>query len=101
MIELGEIVRRIDEARDLRIVVFASAHPDYYMARYDLSYTNPVAFAPTESGVAYFIDSMLRMNEAGPITIASIRGRVRGGGSEFGSRATYASPASRTAVRPA
>jgi len=63
--------------------VFASAHPDYYMARYDLSYTNPVAFAPTESGVAYFIDSMLRMNEAGPITIASIRGRVRGGGSEF------------------
>jgi enoyl-CoA hydratase/carnithine racemase len=53
------------------------------MARYDLSDTNPVAFAPTESGVTYFIDSMLRMNEAAPITIASIRGRVRGGGSEF------------------
>jgi enoyl-CoA hydratase/carnithine racemase len=53
------------------------------MARYDLSDTNPVAFAPTESGVTYFIDSMLRMNQVDPITIASIRGRVRGGGSEF------------------
>jgi enoyl-CoA hydratase/carnithine racemase len=83
VLELGDIVRRIEEAPDLRVVVFASAHPDFYMARYDLSDTNPVAFAPTESGVTYFIDSMLRMNEAGPITIASIRGRVRGGGSEF------------------
>jgi enoyl-CoA hydratase/carnithine racemase len=83
VIEIGEIVRRIEEAQDLRVVVFASAHADFYMARYDLSDTNPVAFAPTESGVTYFIDSMMRMNEAGPITIASIRGRVRGGGSEF------------------
>jgi len=83
VLELGEIVRRIEEAQDLRTVVFASDHPDFYMARYDLADTNPIAFAPTESGVTYFIDSMLRMNEAGPITIASIRGRVRGGGSEF------------------
>ena len=83
VLELGDIVRRIEEAPDLRVVVFASAHPDFYMARYDLSDTNPVAFAPTESGVTYFIDSMLRMNEADTITIASIRGRVRGGGSEF------------------
>ncbi len=83
VLELGEIVRRIEEAQDLRVVVFTSGHPEFYMARYDLADTNPVAFAPTESGVTYFIDSMLRMNEAGPITIASIRGRVRGGGSEF------------------
>jgi enoyl-CoA hydratase/carnithine racemase len=83
VLELGELVRRIEEAQDLRVVVFVSAHPDFYMARYDLSDTNPLAFAPTESGVTYFIDSMLRMNEAGSITIASIRGRVRGGGSEF------------------
>jgi enoyl-CoA hydratase/carnithine racemase len=83
VLELGEIVRRIEQTPDLRVVVFASAHPDFYMARYDLSDRNPVAFAPTESGVTYFIDSMLRMNGAGAITIASIRGRVRGGGSEF------------------
>jgi enoyl-CoA hydratase/carnithine racemase len=83
VLELGELVRRIEEAADLRVVVFASDHPDFFMARYDLSDTNAVAFAPTESGVTHFIDSMLRMNGAGPIIIASIRGRVRGGGSEF------------------
>jgi enoyl-CoA hydratase/carnithine racemase len=83
VLELGEIVRRIEQAQELRVVVFASDNPDFYMARYDPSDTNPVAFAPTESGVTYFTDSMLRMNDVGPITIASIRGRVRGGGSEF------------------
>jgi enoyl-CoA hydratase/carnithine racemase len=83
VLELAEIVRLIEEAEDLRVVVFASENPDFFMARYDLSDTNPVAFAPTESGVTLFIDSMLRLNDAGPITIASIRGRARGGGSEF------------------
>jgi len=83
VLELAEIVRRIEDAQDLRVVVFASSHPDFFMARYDLSDTNPVAFAPTESGVTVFIDSMRRLNDAGPITVASIRGRARGGGSEF------------------
>jgi enoyl-CoA hydratase/carnithine racemase len=83
VVELGQIVGRVEEAPDLRVVVFASAHPDFYMARYDLSDTNPVGFAQTDSGVTSFIDSMQRMNNAGPITIASMRGRARGGGSEF------------------
>src|SRR6266851_9939798 len=83
VLEIAETVGRIEEAQDLRVVVFASSHPDFFMARYDLSDTNPVAFTPTDSGVTLFIDSMLRLNDAGPITIASIRGRARGGGSEF------------------
>ncbi|MEY2524557.1 MAG: hypothetical protein QOJ66_3122 [Ilumatobacteraceae bacterium] len=83
VLELAELVDRIDEASDLRVVVFASEHPDFFMARYDLSDTNPVGFAPTESGVTLFIDSMLRLNDASAITIAAIRGRARGGGSEF------------------
>jgi enoyl-CoA hydratase/carnithine racemase len=83
VIELDAIVSRIEAAEDLRVVVFASAHPDFYMARYDLSDPNPIAFTPTDDGVTLFIDSMLRMNQAGPITIACIRGRARGGGSEF------------------
>ena len=83
VLEIAEIVRRIEEAQDLRVVVFASENPDFYMARYDLSDPNPVAFAPTASGVTQFIDSTLRLNNMGPITIASIRGRARGGGSEF------------------
>jgi enoyl-CoA hydratase/carnithine racemase len=83
VIEIADVVRRIEEARDLRVVVFASENPAFYMARYDLSDPNPIAFTPTASGVTLFIDSTLRLNNAGPITIASIRGRARGGGSEF------------------
>ena len=83
VLEIEEIVERIFDVDDLRVVVFASDHPDFFMARYDLADTSPVAFAPTESGVTRFVDSMLRMNEACPITIACIRGRARGGGSEF------------------
>ena len=83
VLEIAEIVRRIEEAQDLRVVVFASENPDFYMARYDLSDPNPVAFAPTASGVTQFIDSTLRLNNVRSITIASIRGRARGGGSEF------------------
>jgi len=59
--------------KTLCIVVFASDHPDVFLARYDLSDASPVAFAPTESGVTSFIASMLRMNGANPITIACIR----------------------------
>jgi enoyl-CoA hydratase/carnithine racemase len=83
VLEIGELACRIEEAQDLAAVVFASANPDFYMARYDLSDRNPVGFARTEEGVTSFIDSMRRMESAGPITIASIRGRARGGGSEF------------------
>src|SRR5258706_857507 len=82
VLELAEIARRVEAASDLRVVVFASDNPEFFMARYDLSDTNPIGFAPTESGVTVFIDSLLRLQKAGPITIAAIRGRARGGGSE-------------------
>ena len=47
VLELAEIARRIEAAEDLKVVVFASENPEFWMARYDLSDTNPVAFAPT------------------------------------------------------
>jgi enoyl-CoA hydratase/carnithine racemase len=83
VLEIAEIIRRIETAQDLRVVVFASENPEFFMARYDLSDPNPIGFAPTPSGVTQFIDSTIRLNTVGAITIASIRGRARGGGSEF------------------
>jgi len=83
VVELGAIVGRVEQTEDLRVVVFACDHPDFFMARYDLFDTSPVELAPTESGVTSFIDSMVRMNEASPVTIVRIRGRAPSGGSEF------------------
>jgi enoyl-CoA hydratase/carnithine racemase len=83
VLEIRKLVEQMEETPDLKVVVFASEHPEFWMARYDLSDTDPVSFAPTDSGVTHFIDSTFRLNEASATTIASIRGRVRGGGSEF------------------
>ena len=83
ILELAEIARRVEAAADLRVVVFVSENPAFFMARYDLSDANPIGFAPTDNGVTVFIDTLLRLQKAGPITIAAIRGRARGGGSEF------------------
>jgi enoyl-CoA hydratase/carnithine racemase len=81
--EIRRLVEQMEATPDLKVIVFASEHPDFWMARYDLSDTDPVAFAPSDSGVTHFIDSTFRLNEARAISIACIRGRVRGGGSEF------------------
>jgi enoyl-CoA hydratase/carnithine racemase len=83
VLELAALVERIEQQDELNVVVFKSENSEFFMARYDLSDTSPVAFAPTASGVTLFIDSMRRMKEAAPITVASVRGRARGGGSEF------------------
>lgn len=83
VLEVEELVRRVEDAQDLRVVVFASENPEFFMARYDLSDTNPIGFAPTANGVTRFIDATLKLEQLRPITIASIRGRTRGGGSEF------------------
>ena len=68
VVELGAIVDRIEQAEGLRAVVFASDHQDFFMARYDSS-ASAVAFAPTESGVTLFIDSMRLMSEARPWSV--------------------------------
>jgi enoyl-CoA hydratase/carnithine racemase len=83
VVEIAELVKAIESDANLKVVVFGSEHSDFFMARYDLADRSPVAFAPTDNGVTLFIDSMIRMNTANPITIAAIRGRTRGGGSEF------------------
>ena len=45
VLELGELVCRIEEAQALEVVVFAGANPDFHVARYDLSDTSPIGFA--------------------------------------------------------
>ena len=83
VVELAALVERVGQQADVNVVVVQAKTPHFFMARYDLSDNAPVAFAPTETGVTVCIDSMRRMNEAAPVTVASVRGRARGGGSEF------------------
>jgi enoyl-CoA hydratase/carnithine racemase len=72
--ELAELVGLIEEDQDLNVVVFDSANPDFYLAHYGTEHD------PT--GTAW-LDLLVRLSRAPVVSIASIRGRARGAGSEF------------------
>jgi enoyl-CoA hydratase/carnithine racemase len=83
--ELGELVGLIEQDRDLKVVVFASANPDFYLAHCDLEHdpgrTAGLPDGPT--GMHAWLDLLVRLSRSPVVSIAAIRGRVRGGGSEF------------------
>jgi enoyl-CoA hydratase/carnithine racemase len=72
--ELAELVGLIEHDLDLNVVVFDSANPDFYLAHYGTEHD------PT--GTAW-LDLLVRLSRAPVVSIASIRGRACGAGSEF------------------
>src|SRR6516164_5670688 len=83
--ELAELVGLIEQDPDLNVVVFDSANPDFYLAHYDvendLGKTAALGAGPT--GLPAWLDLLARLSHASAVSIASIRGRARGAGSEF------------------
>jgi enoyl-CoA hydratase/carnithine racemase len=83
--ELSELVGLIEQDPDLNVVVFDSANPDFYLAHYDTEHdparTASLPVGPT--GLHTWLDLLVRLSRAPVVSIASIRGRVRGAGSEF------------------
>lgn len=83
--ELAELVGLIEQDPDLNVVVFDSANPDFYLAHYDSehdpSLTASLPRGPT--GMHAWLDLLVRLTRAPVVSIASIRGRARGAGSEF------------------
>jgi enoyl-CoA hydratase/carnithine racemase len=83
--ELSELVDLIDDDRDLNAVVFDSANPDFYLT--DCEVEN----APGRAGglgvgqiaMDAWGDVLVRLSRAPVVSIAAIRGRARGIGSEF------------------
>jgi len=85
VLELAELVGLIERDRDLNVVVFDSANPDYFLAHYDTEHdparTAALPMGPT--GLHAWLDVLVRLSRAPVVSIASIRGRARGAGSEF------------------
>ena len=72
VVQLAELVGLIEQDPDLNVVVFDSANPDFYLAHHE---------SPT--GRHAWLDLLLRLSQAPVVSIASIRGRASGAGSEF------------------
>jgi enoyl-CoA hydratase/carnithine racemase len=81
--ELSGIVDALEASQALNVVVFDSTNPDFYMARYDLARAAETPVSPGKTGLPMWIDLTTRLSRLAAISIACIRGRARGAGSEF------------------
>src|SRR6266511_1291795 len=81
---LQELLARMDASPSLRVVVFESANPEFYLAHFDLTgKTGNITTAVGPSGLPILLDTFVRLTKSPVVSIAKIRGRVRGVGSEF------------------
>jgi enoyl-CoA hydratase/carnithine racemase len=81
---LQDLLVRMHASEQLRVVVFESAIPDFYLAHFDLTgKTGNITTAVGLSGLPVLMDTFVRLTKSPVVSIAKIRGCVRGGSSEF------------------
>ena len=83
--ELSELVELIERDTELQVIVFDSANPDFFLAHYDAEndLAKTIGLPPGPTGLHPWLDLTVRLSRAPVVSIAAIRGRVRGAGSEF------------------
>jgi enoyl-CoA hydratase/carnithine racemase len=81
---LQDLLERMDASPNLRVVVFESANPEFYLAHFDLTgKTGNITTAVGPSGLPILIDTFVRLTRSPVVSIAKIRSCVRGVSSEF------------------
>jgi enoyl-CoA hydratase/carnithine racemase len=81
--ELQALVADLENDDEVKVVVFDSADPEYFMSHVDLIKTGEFDLEPKATGLASFPDFLRRLEQAPFVTIGVLRGRARGVGSEF------------------
>jgi enoyl-CoA hydratase/carnithine racemase len=83
--QLNEIITALETEKDVKVVVFDSAVEGFFLTHYDflakLEATTSVPPGPT--GLPPLPDMLVRLSRAPVVSIASIRGRATGVGSEL------------------
>src|SRR5216684_1116985 len=83
---LQDLLARMDASPSIRVVVFESSNPDFYLAHFDLSDPSGnlgLLKNAGPSGLPILMDTFVRLTKSAVVSIAKIRGRVRGVGSEL------------------
>ena len=78
IVELGALMTDLEADSSVKVVVFQSANPDFYIAHLDVA---KAAERPEVLGL--WRDFVLRLSSTPVVSIAKIRGRTRGIGNEF------------------
>src|ERR1700723_1704704 len=81
---LQDLHVRMDASPNLRVVVFESANPEFYLSHFDLTgKLGNIMTSVGPSGLPILMDTFVRLTKSPIISIAKIRGCVRGVSSEF------------------
>src|SRR3954466_6497288 len=79
---LQDLLARMDASPNLRVVVFESANPEFYLAHFDLTgNTGNITTAVGPSGLPILMDTFVRLTKSPVVSIAKIRGCIRGSAS--------------------
>jgi enoyl-CoA hydratase/carnithine racemase len=83
--QLNEIITAIETDKELKVVVFDSAIDGFFMTHYDFlaKIEETTSLPPGPTGLPPLPDMLVRLSRAPVVSIASIRGRATGVGSEL------------------
>lgn len=83
--ELDQLSREIEADDDIKVIVFDSADPDFFIAHADVNMLLqlPTEVPPKADSLNPFHAMLERFRTMPKVSIAKIEGRARGGGSEF------------------
>jgi enoyl-CoA hydratase/carnithine racemase len=83
--ELAQIITQIESDPHLKVVVFDSAVPGFFLTHYDFvpPLEKTTSMAPGPTGLPPLPDLLVRLSRASVVSIVSIRGRATGVGSEL------------------
>jgi enoyl-CoA hydratase/carnithine racemase len=83
--QLNDIVTAIEQDDRLKVVVFDSAGEGFFLTHYDFlaPLEESAKFPPGPTGLQALPDMLVRLSRASVVSIASIRGRATGVGSEL------------------
>ena len=83
MLQFQDLVGRIERSATVKVVVFESGNPEFFFGRFDLANAAGIPVEKGPTGFPTWVDMTTRLSKAPAVSIARIRGRVRGGGSEL------------------
>jgi enoyl-CoA hydratase/carnithine racemase len=83
--QLNEIVTALETDKEVKVVVFDSAVEGFFLTHYDFLATieDTTSLPPGPTGLHPLPDMLVRLSRASVVSIASIRGRATGVGSEL------------------
>ncbi|MEW6269158.1 MAG: enoyl-CoA hydratase/isomerase family protein [Thermodesulfobacteriota bacterium] len=84
-LDIGQLVPLVEDDRDVRVIVFQSADPDFFIAHADVNWilTLPETKPPKLTEIGPFVALLERLRRMPKVSIGAIAGIARGGGSEL------------------